>query len=194
MWQGLLGRRLDWGIGPPRSTGVRKGSPTTTEMLSTIRGRTRAAIGTQDSSSTVKSGPVILTHLSWDLRVAQGRTLPTWAARMWPTSHTRRCTLSNSQDHDTPGYVDHDTTPPANRSLLTIAGVLLLLPIVALMWVSSYARIEPKLGAFPFFIWYQFLWVFLCSACTYTAYRLVLKARPHRRMTSDAPKDQEPRR
>jgi Protein of unknown function (DUF3311) len=50
------------------------------------------------------------------------------------------------------------------------------------------------LGAFPFFIWYQFLWVFLCSACTYTAYRLVLKARPHRRMTSDAPKDQEPGR
>jgi hypothetical protein len=25
-WQGLLGRRPDWGIGPPRSTGVRKGS------------------------------------------------------------------------------------------------------------------------------------------------------------------------
>ncbi len=99
--------------------------------------------------------------------------------------------MPNSQDHDTPGYVDHDTIPPANRSLMTVAGVLLLLPIVALMWVSSYARIEPKLGAFPFFIWYQFLWVFLCSACTYTAYRLVLKARPHRQMTSDAPKDQE---
>lgn len=25
-WQGLLGRLPDWGIGPPRSTGVRKGS------------------------------------------------------------------------------------------------------------------------------------------------------------------------
>ena len=106
------------------------------------------------------------------------------------TSQTRRCTLSDNQDHDNPDDVDHDTTPPANRSLLTIAGVLLLLPIVALMWVSSYSRVEPKLGAFPFFIWYQFLWVFLCSACTYTAYRLVGKARPHRQMTSDAPKDQ----
>jgi hypothetical protein len=105
----------------------------------------------------------------------------------------RRCSLSENQDHDT-GDVDHDTTPPANRSLLTIAGVLLLLPIVALMWVSSYSRVEPKLGAFPFFIWYQFLWVFLCSACTYAAYRLVGKARPHRRMTSDTPKDQEPGR
>lgn len=78
--------------------------------------------------------------------------------------------------------VDHDTVPPANKGLLAIAGVLLLIPIVALMWVSSYSKAEPRLWGFPFFIWYQFLWVFLCSALTYTAYRLVLKARPHRPM------------
>jgi hypothetical protein len=102
--------------------------------------------------------------------------------------------LSTNPDHDTPHDVDHDTTPPANRSLLTVAGVLLLLPIVALMWVSSYTRVEPKLGAFPFFIWYQFLWVFLCSACTYTAYRLVIKARPHRPMSHDVHTDEEARR
>jgi Protein of unknown function (DUF3311) len=86
---------------------------------------------------------------------------------------------------------DHETVPPADRGLLVAAGVLLMLPIVALMWVSSYARPEPKIAGFPFFIWYQFLWVFLCSACTYAAYRLVLKARPHRPMTTDAHKDQE---
>lgn len=79
--------------------------------------------------------------------------------------------------------VDHDTVPPARTGLLVVAGVLLLIPIVALMWVGSYSRVEPKLGAFPFFIWYQFLWVFLCSAMTYTAYRIVLVARPHRPMT-----------
>jgi membrane protein implicated in regulation of membrane protease activity len=83
--------------------------------------------------------------------------------------------------------VDHDTVPPANTGLLVVAGVLLLIPIVALMWVGSYNRDEPRLGAFPFFIWYQFLWVFLCSAMTYTAYRLVLKARPHRPMTREDP-------
>jgi hypothetical protein len=32
-WQGLLGRRPDWGIGPPRSTSVRKGS-----LIGDIRG------------------------------------------------------------------------------------------------------------------------------------------------------------
>ena len=96
----------------------------------------------------------------------------------------RRALPDNEQDQD---QVDHDTTPPADRNLLAFAGVLLLLPIVALMWVGSYAKVEPKLGGFPFFIWYQFLWVFLCSACTYTAYRLVLKARPHRPMSNDVP-------
>ena len=69
--------------------------------------------------------------------------------------------------------------PPANKGLLALAGVLLAIPIVALMLVGTYAKDEPRLGGFPFFIWYQFLWVFLCSALTYTAYRIVLKARPH---------------
>jgi hypothetical protein len=106
--------------------------------------------------------------------------------------------LPDSQRHDTPDGMpddtDHDTTPPANRSLQAAAGVLLLLPIIALMWVGSYAKVEPKLGGFPFFIWYQFLWVFLCSACTYTAYRLVVKARPHRPMTSGTSHDGGARR
>ena len=90
------------------------------------------------------------------------------------------------------GTVDHDTVPPARKGLLVAAGVLLALPVVALMWVDSYSKVEPKLGAFPFFIWYQFLWVFLCSALTYTAYRLVLAARPHRPMT-DLEDDAAPR-
>lgn len=86
--------------------------------------------------------------------------------------------------HEIDPDVDHDTVPPANKTLLAVAGVLLLIPIVALMWVGSYSKIEPRLGGFPFFIWYQFLWVFLCSAFTYTAYRLVLAARPHRPMAA----------
>ncbi|NHA68715.1 DUF3311 domain-containing protein [Phycicoccus sp. CMS6Z-2] len=61
------------------------------------------------------------------------------------------------------------------------------------MWVSSYSRVEPKLGAFPFFIWYQFLWVFLTSAFTYTAYRIVLVARPHRPMRRDGDRRTEER-
>jgi hypothetical protein len=75
-----------------------------------------------------------------------------------------------------------DSAPPANKGLLALAGLLLMIPIAALMWVGSYSKVDPKLGSFPFFIWYQFVWVVLCSAMTYTAYRLVKKARPHRPM------------
>ena len=76
--------------------------------------------------------------------------------------------------------VDTSTAPPANKALMTVACFFLALPIVALLWVSSYARVEPTLAGFPFFIWYQFLWVFLCAACTLAAYRVVLIARPRR--------------
>src|SRR5688572_1641192 len=70
--------------------------------------------------------------------------------------------------------------PPTDRGKMIAAGVLLMIPIVALMWVPSYARTEPELLGFPFFFWYQFLWVFLCSGLTYAAYRLTLAARPRR--------------
>ncbi len=76
--------------------------------------------------------------------------------------------------------IDTGTAPPANRRLLTFAAILLAMPIVALLWVGSYARVEPTLAGFPFFIWYQFVWVFLCAVCTWGAYHLVLIARPRR--------------
>ncbi len=70
-----------------------------------------------------------------------------------------------------------DGVPPTNKPLLVLAAVLLALPVVALMWVSSYARETPRLAGVPFFFWYQFLWVFLCAGLTYAAHRLVLAAR-----------------
>lgn len=71
-------------------------------------------------------------------------------------------------------------TPPTNKALMTAATVLLLIPVVALLWVDSYARIEPRLAGFPFFIWYQFVWVFLCAGCTWAAYHVIRAARPRR--------------
>jgi len=65
----------------------------------------------------------------------------------------------------------------ADIRLLIGAVVLLAIPIVALLLVGTYAKDEPRLGGFPFFIWYQFLWVFICSAMTWTAYKLTLAAR-----------------
>ena len=70
-----------------------------------------------------------------------------------------------------------DSAPPTNKTLIAIASVLLAIPIIALLWVGSYSRETPKLAGFPFFFWYQFLWVFICAGCTYAAHRLVLAAR-----------------
>ena len=81
-----------------------------------------------------------------------------------------------------PGARRHYPVPPAKNGLMVLAAVLLAIPIVALMLVSTYAKKEPYFGGFPFFFWYQFLWVFLCSGFTYAAYVVVRKARPHRPM------------
>ena len=79
-----------------------------------------------------------------------------------------------------------DGAPPTNKGLLVLAGVLLAIPIVALCWVSTYAKETPRLGGVPFFFWYQFLWVFITAALTYAAHRIVLVARgPRDEMTSD---------
>jgi hypothetical protein len=41
------------------------------------------------------------------------------------------------------------------------ARVLLLAPLVATLWVSSYDRVDPMVAGIPFFYWYQLLWVIL---------------------------------
>jgi Protein of unknown function (DUF3311) len=39
--------------------------------------------------------------------------------------------------------------------------VLLIIPFVAVLWVPFYNRIGPTLWGFPFFYWYQLLWIIL---------------------------------
>lgn len=38
--------------------------------------------------------------------------------------------------------------------------LLLLMPLAGLLYPSFYARMYPMLGGVPFFIWYQFAWIF----------------------------------
>ena len=60
---------------------------------------------------------------------------------------------------------------PAVTPERVLAGISLLVPIVALLWVSSYAKTGPEAGGVPFFYWYQLLWVPITAVLTWIAYR-----------------------
>jgi hypothetical protein len=47
----------------------------------------------------------------------------------------------------------------------------LILPYAGLLFPQIYARQTPVLFGFPFFYWYQFLWVILTSAILGMVYR-----------------------
>lgn len=49
--------------------------------------------------------------------------------------------------------------------------LLLLIPFLGLLAVPFYNRLTPELFGFPFFYWYQFLWVPITATLTYLVYR-----------------------
>jgi hypothetical protein len=56
-------------------------------------------------------------------------------------------------------------------------GILLAVPTLALLIVPIYARRGPEFLGFPFFYWYQLMWVFICAAFTGSAYLLIERDR-----------------
>jgi hypothetical protein len=55
--------------------------------------------------------------------------------------------------------------------------VILLVAIVVPLLVSTYDQKEPRLFGFPFFYWYQLLWVFLCAALVGLSFWLLQRER-----------------
>ena len=62
------------------------------------------------------------------------------------------------------------------RTMLSVA-ILLLIPCAALAAVPTYSRETPKLWGWPFFYWYQTLWVLITPVLVYLAYVLIKRAR-----------------
>ncbi|MFI0814489.1 DUF3311 domain-containing protein [Streptomyces sp. NPDC021098] len=62
-----------------------------------------------------------------------------------------------------------------------VAALCLIAPFVAMLWVGSYAKIEPTFIGIPFFYWYQMLWVPISAALTTLAYILVRREQRARR-------------
>jgi uncharacterized membrane protein len=45
-----------------------------------------------------------------------------------------------------------------------VAAVCVVAPFVAMLWIPSYNTENPRLLGFPFFYWYQLLWVVITAA------------------------------
>lgn len=60
--------------------------------------------------------------------------------------------------------------PPVPEKSMGLWALLLLVPFVALLWVPFYNSTDPVLFGFPFFYWYQFLWVPITSLLIYIVY------------------------
>ena len=54
--------------------------------------------------------------------------------------------------NSTPQSRPEEGVPPTDKGKMALAGVLLVIPIVVLLWVPHYAKVEPTLGGFPFFL------------------------------------------
>jgi hypothetical protein len=70
--------------------------------------------------------------------------------------------------------------PRLPAATMVLSAVLLLIPCVALAAVPVYSRETPELWGWPFFYWYQVLWVLLTPVLTITAYLVIKRARGER--------------
>ncbi|GAB3007752.1 DUF3311 domain-containing protein [Streptomyces pseudoechinosporeus] len=62
--------------------------------------------------------------------------------------------------------------PPVVTPVRVVIALCLFAPFVAMLWVGSYAKVDPAFIGIPFFYWYQMLWVLISTALTMIAYQL----------------------
>jgi cation transport ATPase len=67
-----------------------------------------------------------------------------------------------------------------SAATITVVAILLLIPCVALALVPTYSHETPKLWGWPFFYWYQVLWVLITPVLTYAAFKIIQRARGDR--------------
>ncbi len=70
----------------------------------------------------------------------------------------------------------HSRPPRTRTGAWALVGILLLIAILGTLIVPIYARSSPKLGSFPFFYWYQLLWVPVVALLTTICYLVTTRA------------------
>lgn len=93
--------------------------------------------------------------------------------------------MSSDLDTDRPVMPEPEEPPghplPAVTPERVLAVLALLVPIVAMLWVGSYDKLDPEAGGVPFFYWYQLLWVPASAVFTVAAYLLINRDEKARR-------------
>jgi len=64
-----------------------------------------------------------------------------------------------------------------NPAAMVVVTILLVVAIAGTLVVPIYARSTPKLGDFPFFYWYQLIWVPVVAILAWVSY-LLLRTKP----------------
>ena len=67
--------------------------------------------------------------------------------------------------------------PRKHTGIWIVIAVLLAAAVIGTLWVPFYNHLAPALGGFPFFYWYQLLWVPIVAILSAVAYLLSKVAR-----------------
>ena len=83
---------------------------------------------------------------------------------------------------------------PARTRIRTwiVISVLLAAALIGTLWVPFYNHLTPALGGFPFFYWYQLMWVPIVAILSAVAYLLSKVARRGNADNQPAVASQEP--
>ncbi|MEY9862208.1 hypothetical protein ABH935_007853 [Catenulispora sp. GAS73] len=65
------------------------------------------------------------------------------------------------------------TRGPVVTPARLIAAVCVIVPFVAVLWVPIFDKDKPEVAGFPFFFWWQLLWVAVTAALMGLAYFVV---------------------
>ncbi|NUR60776.1 MAG: DUF3311 domain-containing protein [Catenulispora sp.] len=68
---------------------------------------------------------------------------------------------------------ERSTRGPVVTPARVIAAICVIVPFVAVLWVPIYDKDKPEVAGFPFFFWWQLLWVAITAGLMGLAYFLV---------------------
>jgi hypothetical protein len=112
-------------------------------------------------------------------------TIPRWTPDQQRTAKALRSIRGTAVAFTAPQQRIFWTQQPFNRQIVAVAEegvrfactrsppmwILLLLPFIGLLWVPFYNFQDPALFGFPFFYWYQLVWVPISSLLIWLVYR-----------------------